>query len=133
MLFRSEVAEALNEDESYYSTYGWHPRSVEAALATLDYIEKNEEFLRTNIREMGNYLVEQISMLAFESEPTIRSKGLAIGVSFDDEGYGSKIVDRAKSKGLLLSEGENGFCLFPALTIDRKTADEAVDILGACT
>jgi acetylornithine/N-succinyldiaminopimelate aminotransferase len=127
----AEVAEAMGED-GYYSTYGWHPRSVEAALATFDYIEKNQEFLRTNIREMGNYLADQISMLEFASQPTIRAKGLAIGVSFEDEGYGEKIVDCAKSKGLLISEGESGFSLFPALIINRNTIDEAIDILQVC-
>lgn len=132
MLATSEVAEALSEEGSYYSTYGWYPRSVEAALATLDYIERNEEFLQTNIREMGHYLVEQISTLKFKSQPTIQMKGLAIGVGFEDESYGEKIVDHSKSKGLLISEGENGFSLFPALTIDRKTIDEAIDILRKC-
>jgi acetylornithine/succinyldiaminopimelate/putrescine aminotransferase len=132
MLATNEVAEAIGEGDSYYSTYGWHPRSVEAALATLDYIEKNEEFLRTNVREMGNFLVERISELKFKSQPTIRSKGMAIGVSFEDESYGEKIVDRAKNKGLLISEGESGFSLFPAVTIDRKTVDEAIDILRTC-
>jgi acetylornithine/N-succinyldiaminopimelate aminotransferase len=133
MLATKEVAEAMGEEDSYYSTYGWHPRSVEAALATFDYIETNEDFLRTNIREMGNYLVEQISALEFDSQPEIRAKGMAIGVSFEDEEYGEKIVECAKSKGLLISEGENGFSLFPAVTIDRKTVDEAIDILGTCT
>jgi acetylornithine/N-succinyldiaminopimelate aminotransferase len=133
MLATNEVAEAIGEEDSYYSTYGWHPRSVEAALATLDYIETNEDFLRTNIREMGNYLVDQIAALDFDSQPEIRSKGMAIGVSFEDEKYGEKIVERAKSKGLLISEGENGFSLFPAVTLDRKTVDEAIDILGTCT
>ncbi|WP_413292341.1 aspartate aminotransferase family protein [Bdellovibrio sp. HCB185ZH] len=132
MLATGEVAEALSEEDSYYSTYGRHPRSVEAALATLDYIERNEDFLKTNIREMGNYLVDQISTLNFKSSPTIRMKGLAIGVGFKDEDYGEKIVDHAKNKGLLISEGENGFSLFPALTIDRKAIDEAVDILQEC-
>lgn len=132
MLATNEVAEALSKEDSYYSTYGWHPRSVEAALATLDYIERNEEFLRTNIREMGNELAEQLSTLKFESQPTIRLKGLAIGVGFEDDGYGEKIVDRCKSKGLLISNGENGFSLFPALNIDRKTINEAIDILRRC-
>jgi acetylornithine/succinyldiaminopimelate/putrescine aminotransferase len=132
MMATDEVAEAMSEENSYYSTYGWYPRSVEAALATLDYIENNEEFLRTNIAEMGNYLADEIDALRFKSEPTIQFKGLAMGVSFEDEDYGEKIVERAKSRGLLISEGENGFTLFPALTIDRETVDEAIDILRTC-
>ena len=130
-LMTDEVAEAMHYDSSYYSTYGWHPLSVEAALGTLDYLQKNFAFLQMNIREMSHYIVEQLSLMEFKYEPTIRNKGMAFGVSFKDrEGnYGSKIVEKARANGLLLSEAERGFTMFPALNIDRSTVDEALSIL----
>jgi acetylornithine/succinyldiaminopimelate/putrescine aminotransferase len=46
----AEVAAAMKEDGSYYSTYGWHPRSVAAALATLRYLKQHQRASRTMSR-----------------------------------------------------------------------------------
>ena len=34
----SKIANAINENFGLYSTYGWHPRAVAAALANLRYL-----------------------------------------------------------------------------------------------
>jgi acetylornithine/succinyldiaminopimelate/putrescine aminotransferase len=128
-LMSEKVAEAMNYESSYYSTYGWHPLGVEAALGTLDYIDSHSEYLEENIREMGHYFVERLSEMNFREKQRISAKGLAIGVKFESEDYGSEIVEKAKENGLLLTEGENGFTLFPALTINRQTIDEGISIL----
>lgn len=131
-LMTEEVATAMNYENSYYSTYGWHPLSVEAALATLQYIEDKKGYLEENIAETSNYIVDRIQSIDFKKPPKLSWKGLAIGVSFDSEDYGSKIVEKAEEEGLLISEGESGFTLFPALTIDKQTVDEGLDIIEKC-
>ena len=132
VLMSEEVSQAMQYESSYYSTYGWHPRSVEAALATLAYYSDNRDFLESNTKEMGHYIVDQMSQMNFEEDPSFSYLGLAIGVSFDSEDYGQHIVEKAKDKGLLLSEGEQGFTLFPALNINRPTVDEGLEILRKC-
>ncbi|MFS4461167.1 aspartate aminotransferase family protein [Bdellovibrio sp. HCB2-146] len=129
VLMSDELSQAMRYETSYYSTYGWHPRSVEAALATLSYYSENRDFLETNTQEMGHYIVDQMSQMDFKEEPRFSYLGLAIGVSFEDEDYGEKIVDKAKEEGLILSEGEQGFTMFPALNIDLATVDEGLEIL----
>ncbi len=129
VLMSEKVSQAMQYESSYYSTYGWHPRSVEAALATLSYYAENQDFLETNTKEMGHYIVDQMSRMNFKEEPRFSYLGLAIGVNFEDEDYGQHIVENAKDNGLLLSEGEQGFTMFPALNIDRATVDEGLEIL----
>jgi 4-aminobutyrate aminotransferase-like enzyme len=55
-------------------------------------------------------------------------------VEFGEESdYASKLVDRCREAGLLVSADEdNLFTLFPALTIDREVARQGLDILEAC-
>lgn len=128
-MMTDEVAEAMHFENSYYSTYGWHPLSVEAALATLEFIEEKKGFLEENAKEMGNYMADRIQSMGFPKTPKVSWKGLAIGVRFDDENVGSQIVEKAEEERLLISEGEGGFSLFPAVTIDKSTADEGLRIL----
>ncbi len=132
VLMSDEVSQAMQYETSYYSTYGWHPRSVEAALATLSYYSENKDFLESNTKEMGHYIVDQMSQMNFKEEPRFSYLGLAIGVKFESEDYGEHIVEKAKEKGLLLSEGEQGFTMFPALNIERAIVDEALEILRRC-
>jgi acetylornithine/succinyldiaminopimelate/putrescine aminotransferase len=129
-LMTDEVAQAMKCEDIYCSTYGWHPLSAEAALATLDYIKGHDEYLEVNIREISHYILDQLSIMKFTEEPRICSKGLAIGVSFESEDYGTEVIDKAKENGLLLAEGEGGFTMFPALNIGRSTVDEGLTILS---
>lgn len=132
VLMSDEVSQAMRYETSYYSTYGWHPRSVEAALATLSYYSENRDFLESNTLEMGHYIVDQISQMDFKEEPRFSYLGLAIGVNFESEDYGQQIVEKATEEGLILSEGEQGFTMFPALNIDLRTVDEGLEILRRC-
>lgn len=129
-MMTEEVAKAMENDDVFYSTFGWHPLSVEAALGTLDYIDKHWDVLEVNIRELGNYIVEQLSLMDFEEEPRIRHKGFAFNVQFDEsDTYGKKVIENAYKKGLILAQNKKGFSMFPALNINRHNVDEALDIL----
>lgn len=129
-MMTEEVAKAMEKDDIFYSTYGWHPLSVEAALGTLDYIDKHWDVLEVNVRELGNYIVEQLSLMEFKEEPRIRHKGFAFNVQFDgSDTYGKEVVENAYKHGLILAQNGKGFSMFPALNIDRHTVDEALNIL----
>jgi 4-aminobutyrate aminotransferase-like enzyme len=132
VLMSDEVSRAMRYESSYYSTYGWHPRSVEAAQATLSYYSENRDFLESNTQEMGRHIVDQMSQMDFKEDPRFSHLGLAIGVNFENEVYGRRIVEKAEEEGLILSEGEQGFTMFPALNIELATVEEGLEILRRC-
>ena len=96
----------MEYESSYYSTYGWHPLSVEAALATLQHIRKNWQRLEKNIAEMSAYFIEWLEKIDFKSERKTRSKGLAIGIEFEDDDYGSLVASKALKRGVYVQTQE---------------------------
>lgn len=125
-----EVAKSMEFDFSYYSTFGWQPLNVEAALANVKYIVRNKERLLKNANEMGNYFEQRLQKMRYRYPAIIRRKGLAIGVEFKKDGYATTIVSRCRKNKLLFSDlGPNVFTLFPALNIDRETAEKGLNII----
>jgi 4-aminobutyrate aminotransferase-like enzyme len=118
----------------FYSTYGWHPLSVAAALANLKHWGKHKETILTNVEAQGDYFRTRLTGMKFAEQGSVRVKGLAVGVEFGEEsGYASKLVDRCREAGLLVSADEdNLLTMFPALTIDREVARQGLDIMEAC-
>ncbi len=45
----ARIGKAMEENGNFWSTYGWHPRSVCAATATLDVFEESAETLFANV------------------------------------------------------------------------------------
>lgn len=130
-IMTNEVARSMEWDFGVYSTFGWMPLSVEGTIANIQYLLKKKMW--KNSQKMGKYFEERLNEMKFQHEPEIRVKGLAIGVEFRHSGYAAQIVNKAGEKGLLFSDlGPNVFTLFPALNIDKKTADEGLKILQKC-
>lgn len=124
------VAKSMEYGFSFYSTFGWHPLSTEAAIANIKYILKRKTKLGKNTNEMGKYFVERLSKIKFKYPAKIRAKGLAIGVEFKASGYVNEIFMRAQKNGLLISQlTDKIFVLFPALNIDKRVAQKGLDIL----
>ena len=44
-MMTASVGRSMERDGSFYSTYGWHPRSVAAAIASLRYLKANKRRL----------------------------------------------------------------------------------------
>ncbi len=120
------------------STFGGNPLACEAALATLELLEKR---LIDNAARMGRRLLEKLLGLK-KDQPMIgdvRGLGLMIGVEMikDPETQepaakeAGEIVQRAFQKGLLLLPcGENVIRFCPPLVVNRKEIDTAVEIFG---
>ena len=127
-----EVAKAAGV--GFYSTYGWHPLSVAAALANLKYWGKHKDRILTNVADQEDYFRTRLSQMKFAEPGSVRVIGLAIGVEFgQDSDYAAKLGDRCREAGLLVSaEEDNLLTLFPALTIDREVVRQGLDILEAC-
>lgn len=127
-----EIAEAVEEEIGLYSSYGWHPISVDAAIANIKYWKANEEDLFSNIENTGRVFQENLSELKFKHGAEIRIKGLAIAVDVKDENYASEIMERSLEAGLLMNTEDSSLVFFPALNIDTETVEEGIEILRAC-
>lgn len=128
----AKIASAIRGDFGLYSTYGWHPRAVAAALANLRYLTRHRAELLSNATRMGEYFRDRLSQMEFDGKATVRGKGLAIGVEVAGEDYASAIGEKCRQHGLLLSAEEDVLMLFPALNIERKTAERGLDIVEKC-
>ena len=127
-----EVGESLAEDGSTWSTFGWHPRSVAVAIATLRYIIRTQKKLLDNVAAMSEYFRARLSQMEFRKSASIRIQGLAIGLDFGDEEYAEEIAGKARRNGLLVTSQSEGILLLPALTIDRRVAERGLAILEDC-
>ena len=124
-----ELAKSMEFLFSTYSTFGWLPICVEAAIANVDYLL--EKRLWENAEKMGQYLKAGIEKISFKSPVKVSGRGLALAVKFEDGGYATDVARRAfKNKLIVADIGNNPFLLFPSLEIDRETADKALAILA---
>jgi len=120
------------------STFGGNPLACEAALATLDLVEKG---LMKNALKMGSLLIEKLKRLKekYSIIGDVRGMGLMIGVELVKDQKtrepavraSHEIVQDAFKKGLLLLPcGENVIRFSPPLVISAKEIDIALDIFS---
>jgi acetylornithine/succinyldiaminopimelate/putrescine aminotransferase len=132
-LMTAPVAKSMEEHGSFYSTYGWHPRSVALSIAALRYIIKHEKRLLRDAARLGDYIAERLSQIPFKQRATIRVKGLAIGIDLEDEDYASELHEKSRRRGLLFShESGSTLLLLPALNMERSVAEKGLVILERC-
>ncbi|WPU66510.1 class-III pyridoxal-phosphate-dependent aminotransferase [Peredibacter starrii] len=125
-LLNKEVGKSMQEENYPYSTYGWHPLSVAAAIASVRFFQKHWDELQVNIQFMNEYFQQRFSQMEFKKTPKMNIMGMAMHLDFGKSDYGEKVTERAFKKGLILAEGTT---LFPALDIDFETAKAGLDIL----
>jgi acetylornithine/succinyldiaminopimelate/putrescine aminotransferase len=132
-LMTGAVAKSMEKHGSFYSTYGWHPRSVEVAIAAVRYLSKHKDRLLRNAARLSDYFAGRLSQMPFKQRATIRVKGLAIGIDLEDEDYASELHQRCRRRGLLFShESDSTLLLLPALNMERSVAKEGLDIMAGC-
>src|SRR4029078_13006912 len=95
----SKIAKAIKEDLYLYSTYGWHPRAVNVALANLRYLSRHRNKLLKNATQLGQYFLTRLSQMRFKGKATIHGKGFAIGIEVKDETYASKVGHNCTGNG----------------------------------
>jgi acetylornithine/succinyldiaminopimelate/putrescine aminotransferase len=125
------VATSMEEnDGTFYSTYGWHPRSVAAAIATLRDLKANRRRLLAGVAEMSEYFRVRLLQLEFDRPAAVRIQGLAIGIDVGTDDYADAIHDKCRRNGLLVSTEGSTVLLLPSLVIDKRTATRGLDILA---
>jgi acetylornithine/succinyldiaminopimelate/putrescine aminotransferase len=113
----------------FYSTFGWHPLACEAALANLHVWRDRGDELLAGVAERSEQFATRLAAIASDRIERVRIKGLAIGIELAEGTAAEPIVARCLDAGLLISGEEDSLTLFPALTIDRETADRGLDLL----
>ena len=127
-----EVAEKVEGKIGLYSSYGWHPISVDASITAIKYILKNKEKIFTNLDEISRLFEEELKKIEFGSNAEIRVKGLAIAIDLQDEEKTSKMKQKCFENGLLLNTEKTSLVLLPALNIKKETVKEGLQILKNC-
>jgi 4-aminobutyrate aminotransferase len=128
------------EAGSHASTFGGNPLSCQAALTTIELLEKE---LMANAASQGERMMGNLRSLqmAYECMGDVRGKGLMIGVELvkDREtkeragDWRNLIVRRAFEKGLLLLGcGDNTIRFCPALTVSENETDVCLNIFEEC-
>ena len=129
MIATAAVGKTMESKGEFYSTYGWHPRSTDVAIASLRRILRDKRKLLAQVADTSNYFRERISEMEFDSKMTLNMIGLAIGLHFEDEKYADKLTERCRKNGLLVVSQSSDVLLLPALNIDRRTASRGLNIL----
>jgi acetylornithine/succinyldiaminopimelate/putrescine aminotransferase len=130
MIATTPIAKSMEEDGTFYSTYGWHPRSVAAAIATVRSLKANRVRLLSHVAAMSEYFRVRLRQLEFKRPVDVRIQGLAIGLGVGDEDYADRIHDKCRRNGLLVSTEGSTVLLLPSLAIDKRTAARGLDILA---
>ena len=125
---------------SHASTFGGNPVCIEAALATMNVLER--EGIR-NAEVMGKHMMDRLHPWA-QKHPMVgdvRGVGLMIGVEIVKDKKTKtqaceerdRIVQLAFERGiLLLGAGANSIRIAPPLIVTREQTDVAMDVLEEC-
>ncbi|MBI2167703.1 MAG: acetyl ornithine aminotransferase family protein [Candidatus Omnitrophica bacterium] len=138
MIARSELADW--EPGSHATTFGGNPVACEAALETIHLVESG---LMKNAERVGDYLEARLWDLArkFPLIGDVRGVGLMQGIELVRDrstkepavSERNKIIQKAFRRGLLLLGcGESGIRFSPALVVNQKEVDLAMEILERC-
>jgi 4-aminobutyrate aminotransferase len=127
---------------SHASTFGGNPVCIEAALATMDVLEREGI---GNAAAVGDHVMNRLkTWLINDKHPMVgdvRGLGLMIGVEIvKDKKTRAKahdererIVELAFERGILfLGAGENSIRFAPPLIVTKEQADVALDVLEEC-
>jgi len=126
------IYEKVKGEVDIYSTYGWHPLSVEAALTNIRYLVKHRDQLFANAEEISELFRHRLEKMKFKKDAEIRIKGLAIAVDLKSDKKAHKLQEKCKEEGLLILAQDTSIIMFPALTIKPGTVNDAMDILEKC-
>ncbi|MDQ3364858.1 MAG: aspartate aminotransferase family protein [Myxococcota bacterium] len=125
----AELVDNVQDDFEFYSTYGWHPLAVEAALGTLEHWDRHGAELLVNIAQRSTQFLSRLLAMPWRRDVEVRAQGLALAVRIDDPDYIEGVATRCREAGVLVGAEAEYLELYPALTIDRETAGEGLDLV----
>ena len=127
-----KIGSKVEEKIHAFPTYGWHPLSTEAGLASTRYFVKNQESILQNVNALSSLFRDRFTKMNFKHEITINMIGLAIAVDVKEASYAEKIANSCLKQGLLIEQNESNLMMFPALTMKEEIANKGLNILEMC-
>jgi acetylornithine/succinyldiaminopimelate/putrescine aminotransferase len=127
-LATEEVASSARGELEFFSTFGWQPLAVEAALATLDLWDARGAEMLANVAERSEQIRSRV--VAEFDDAELRIQGLAIAIVLGDEREVARIDGRCRERGLLIFAEDGALIMLPAITLDESTCAEAMEILA---
>ena len=129
VLATAEIEKAAEGELSFYATFGWHPLAVEAGdrdawgtgIATAPRSSTTSPIARTTS--------SRGSRCGCPRRPSSTSPGSRSRSTSATRSGSSASASAAGARACLIVPEEDTIQLFPALTIDRETLAEALDIL----
>lgn len=123
---KSEIARAFAIGD-HGSTFGGNNLSCSAALAVLDFIDKND--LIKNAAVQGKYFLGELKKIKSEIIVDVRGKGLMIAIQTKNDCR--PVAESLISYGLICGcAGDNNVIRFlPPLIVEKKHIDKAIKIL----
>jgi adenosylmethionine-8-amino-7-oxononanoate aminotransferase len=85
MLATEDVAKSMEEDGEFYSTYGWHPRSTAAAIASVRYMKRHQTAILDHVNLLSEYFRQRLLEMFARQKLRLNIHGLAIGAELEDE------------------------------------------------
>ncbi len=102
---------------------GWHPSSVDVAIATLRWLKRNARRVLRHADEISAYIADRLGTMKLEE---VRIRGMAIAADTGDEDSAWEIAERCRKSGLLLTTSGAAITMFPPLILDRRTAKQGL-------
>jgi acetylornithine/N-succinyldiaminopimelate aminotransferase len=131
---RDELLATLAHDPplGHITTFGGHPLSCAAGLASLDVIVR--ERLWERAVEAGADLMRRLVGLGAPEIAQVRGMGLLIGIDFQSAEFAHRFVAEAIARGVVINwtlNADTVVRLAPPLTIDAAELDFAVETMRA--
>lgn len=130
----AHVMEVLANDPplGHITTFGGHPLSCAAGLASLDVIVAGRLWERAN--ELGERLREGLLQLAHPAISTVRQIGALVGVEFSSATAAQSFVDHALAHGVIVNwtlNAERVVRMAPPLTMGEEEVNFAIKMMAA--
>jgi acetylornithine aminotransferase len=90
--------------------------------------------MASQINTISSYLTQRLKLLTGwfpqHLQPTVRGRGLILGLGFKDPEAPGKVAALMRERGVfVLTAGKDAVRLVPSLNIGKEEVDQAVDVL----
>ncbi|KAJ3562655.1 hypothetical protein NP233_g9446 [Leucocoprinus birnbaumii] len=131
ILLRDSVGSTMTPG-THGTTFGGSP--LACAVGYHVFSRLSDPAMAAQISDISSYLTQRLQLLTQwfpqHLEPTVRGRGLILGLGFKDPEAPGKVVGLARERGVfVLTAGKNAVRLVPSLNIGKEEVDLAVDVL----
>jgi acetylornithine/N-succinyldiaminopimelate aminotransferase len=129
---RNEVLGTLSHDPplGHITTFGGHPLSCAAGLASLNVIVRDRLYERA--ATMGKEIVRRLLAMRAPEIAAVRGLGMIIGIEFRDAALAHRFVAETLARGVIVNwtlNADNVVRLAPMLTITEDDVNFAISAM----